>query len=305
MVNGHGEIKVLPEQDLLPAGRLLYRALNAARKKCGLSALNVRLRKPDPLMSHLYSQAPDCTWAVYQDQKLCGFIMGSIRDQQCHFPYFCVDPAHWQNGLGGLLLSSAVEDIAKRNLHFISGSLPGTILGAVGLYARNNLYPRKNIFLMRHDDPGAMTLPPLSDSLEPKQITTIDVLTEMNRLDCEVRGANRSVDHCYWLADDHYRGYVYYANERNMGYAYIHDSGMIGPVLVSRDQFLTDVVVHCLHELTALKPPTVSIWVSGKNFATIDLLLNTGFLFVENSMLMANRMFCDTRRYLPQSMVIF
>ncbi len=295
----------LPEKDLLSAGRLMYRAVNAVRKQCALPALTTRLRKPDPLMQHLYSQAGDYTWGAYVGDELRGFIMGSIRDQHCHFPYFCVDPAYWQNGIGGQLLSVAVQEATKRNLHFISGSLPGGTIGAMGLYARNNLYPRKNIFLMRHEKPQTITLPRRGNSLNPEPITTIDILSDMNRLDREIRGANRSLDHCYWLADDHLSGYVYYANERHIGYAYIHDRGAVGPVLVSRDQFLTEVIVHCLRELATMKPPQFSVWVSGKNFATIDLLLSLGFEFAENNMLMANRMFCDTRRYLPQSMVIF
>ena len=113
-------LSALQSKDLRDAGKLMYRALNVLRKKCGMPPIKVTLRKPDPTMEHLFKQSETVAWGAYSENSLLGYIIGSIRDQQCHFPYFFVEPRLWENGSGGRLLSTAVEEMHKREMHFIS-----------------------------------------------------------------------------------------------------------------------------------------------------------------------------------------
>jgi GNAT superfamily N-acetyltransferase len=295
----------LQEADLLEAGRLMLRSSNLQRKNAGLSTSATRLRRPVPMMQHLYSQDPDLSWAAYDGDKLAGFLISYVRDRQWYVGYFSVDPAYQGTGIGQDLLEAGLAKAQEMEMYFLSQCTFTYDLGAVGLCSQLGMFPRKNLFRLGRPSQGNWTLPTPPESLSMSRISSIETMAELNRMDCEVRGVNRAADHCYWLADEEYAGYVFSSGDRLVGYAYVSNIGTIGPVLVSRDMYLTDILTYCLTELITRNTKEIRLWVSGKNFGALQLLLANDFEFEETAILMTNRVFCDLRRYLPHSLVVF
>jgi len=298
-------IAQLREVDLLEAGRLMYRSINHSRKHVGLLPDTTRLRRPLPLMEHIFGQSPGLSWGAYYDGELIGFLSSHIRDLQWYIAYFFVDPRYQDRGVGRQLLEAGLAEAQRRDMRFLSGCTFSHNTGAIGLLSHCGLYPRKNIMFLQRVAGCNLPLPPRTTAIEMEPITTIEMVSELNRLDCEVRGANRGVDHCYWLADSNYSGFIFSAGGRVAGYAYFTHDGHIGPVLAARDMFLTDILNHCLHEMATNYHGDIELWINGKNFGGLRLLLETGFKYREVAVLMTNRVFCDMRRYLPHSMAVF
>jgi len=291
--------------DLPAAGRIMYRSANEFRKNAGLPALTTPLRQPPPLMQHIYAQDPKLSWGGYDGKKLTGYLISHIRDRQWHVAYHFVDPAYQDRGIGRDLLQAGLAEARKRDKYFLSGCTFAYNLKAIGLYSRLGLFPRKDLFVMQRSSKGDWPLPPRPGAITMTPISSVETVIELNRMDCEIRGNNRSADHCYWLADDDHTGYVFSTGDRLAGYAYISGKGSIGPVLAVRDIFLVDILLHCLYEAKDKKNQNIRVLVSGKNFASLQLLMNSGFSFHEIAVLMTNRVFCDMRRYLPHSLVVF
>ncbi len=304
-VTGAG-VEQLREKDLLEAGRLMYRSINSVRQENGLPPLTMRLRKPLSLMEHIRAQDPRLNWGYYQRGKLVGFLCSHIRDLQWYIAYFYVDPPYQGRGIGRQLLETGLAEAQGQDMRFLSGCTFSYNHQAIGLFSRCGMYPRKNLLLMKRAAQCNVPLPPRATAITMEPISTSETVADLSRMDCEVRGANRAVDHCYWLADDNYAGYIFRAGRRPAGYAYLNAAGTIGPVLAARDLFLNDILNHCLHEILQKQGGNeISIWVNGKNFGSLRLLLETGFLFSEIAILMTNRVFCDMRRYLPHSTAVF
>lgn len=295
----------LREADLLEAGRLMYRSMNYFRKRAGMPQETTRLRRPVPLLEHIYNQSPGLSWGAYHNGKLVGFLASHIRDLQWYIAYIFVDPLYHDQGIGRQLVEAGIEEARRRDMRFLSGCTFSYNTRAIGLLSHCGLYPRKNIMRLQRPARCKLALPPRTTTVEIEAISNVETVAELNRLDCEVRGANRSVDHCYWLADNNYKGYIFTAGGRTAGYAYITLDGHIGPVLAARDTFLTDILNHCLHELVQFHDGEIDVWINGKNFGGLRLLLETGFRYGEIAVLMTNRIFCDLRRYLPHSMAVF
>ena len=292
------------ESDLGEAGRLMYRTANLERKNSGLPPLTVQVRRSPPLMQHLFSQCPGLSWGAYDGQTLAGFLVSHIRDRQWHAAYLAVDPTYQGLGIGRELLRTAMTDARVQEMHIFSQCALNFNLRVVGLASRFGMFPRKDLFLMRRTGLEGWSLPPRSQTIVMDRISSVETVTELNRMDCEVRGVNRAADHCLWLAQDDCTGFVFTLNERAVGYAYFFRTGMVGPVLAARDVFMTDILVHCLHEVKEHKNDDVRFWISGKNFSGLHLLLENRFQFHESAILLTNRVFCDMRRYLPHSLVI-
>jgi hypothetical protein len=68
---------------------------------------------------------------------------------------------------------------------------------------------------------------------------------------------------------------------------------------------MQDIIAHCLNLLAKDEDVTPKLWMNGKNFTSLQLLLNHRFRIKEIALLMTNRMFCDMRRYIPSSLAVF
>lgn len=298
-------IEQLRAEDLLAAGRLLYRTADDVRKNAGLDPYGIKLRTAPPLLSHIYGQDPDLSWGAYVGDELAGFSTSHMRDRQWHVAYLFVDPEYQNRGLGSRLLKTGIQEATRREAYFMSQCAFMYNLKAIGLYTKLGMFPRKNLMLMEGPPACEVTWPELTSSIEGKLIDSTALLNDLNSMDREVRGINRTVDHCYWLADDEHEGYVFYHQGNLVGYAYVSERGFIGPVLTLRDSFLPEVVLFCLRILSQREATIPKVWVNGKNFTTLQLILNNGFRIKEIALLMTNRMFCDVRRYIPASLAVF
>lgn len=299
-------IDQLKVDDLLPAAKLMYRTADEVRKMSGLDPLNVKLKATPPLLAHIQSQDPDLSWGAYDGEKLVGFATSHMRDRQWHVAYLFVDPAYQNRGLGTTLLRTGLDEAQRREAHFTSQCTYIYNIKAVGLYTKMGMFPRKNLMLTEGPKITEINFPEPTAPIEPHLIDSTALLNDLNHMDREVRGINRAADHCYWLAEDDHDGYVFQQQNTMVGYAYISREGCIGPVLVMRDTYMPDVFLHCMKFLREKSPDAKPrMWLNGKNFATLQLLLGHGFRIREIGLLLTNRMFCDVRRYVGASMAVF
>ena len=299
-------IDPLKEDDLLTAAKLMYRTADEVRKTSGLEPKNVKLKTTPPLLAHIFGQDPDLSWGAYEGDKLVGFASSHMRDRQWHVAYLFVDPAYQNRGLGRTLLQTGLDEARRREAHFTSQCTFIYNIKAVGLYTRMGMFPRKNLMLMEGPKVSTVDWPAPTAPIEPRPIDSTALLNDLNHMDREVRGINRAADHCYWLADDDHDGYVFAQQSNLVGYAYVSRQGCIGPVLVMRDTYMPDVILHCIRALAEKSPDvTPRLWLNGKNFASLQLLLGLGFRIQEIGLLLTNRMFCDVRRYVAASMAVF
>jgi len=298
-------ITTLAESDLLGAAKLMARTVDSVRADAGMAPLGLSFKTTPPLMQHIYEQDPDLSWGAYDGDDLVGFAISHMRDRQWHSAYLFVDPDYQNKGLGAELVKTGLKEAEKREAYITSTCTFTYNPKAIALYTRLGMFPRKNLMLMEGPHCKEMVCPPASDNITPKIIASTALLADLNHMDREIRGINRSVDHCYWLADDAYTGYVFESGGSLVGYAYISQQGFIAPVLAVRDTFLPDIIAHCMQLLKDNYDVAPKMWLNGKNFATLQLLLNHGFQIKEIGMLMTNRMFCDMRRYLPSSLAVF
>ncbi|MEW5701049.1 MAG: GNAT family N-acetyltransferase [Candidatus Zixiibacteriota bacterium] len=298
-------IAPLSASDLLDAARLMSRTVDDQRTKAGLTALELKFKTPPPLMRHIYEQDPDLSWGAYEDDKLVGFATSHMRDRQWHVAYLFVDPAYQNRGLGTALLRNGLAEAEKREAYITSQCTFTYNPKAIALYSRLGMFPRKNLMLLEGPSCKEMECPEPTETVTPRIIDSTALLADLNHMDREIRGINRSVDHCYWLADDNHTGYVFSVGGTLVGYSYISHQGFVAPVLATRDTYLPDIIAHSLKLLAKECDDRPKLWLNGKNFASLQMLLTHGFQIKEIALLMTNRMFCDMRRYLPSSLAVF
>ena len=295
----------LAEDDLLRSAQLMSRTVDSVRASAALPPLKMPAKTVPPLLRHIFEQDPDLSWGAYDGDKLVGFATSHMRDRQWHVAYLFVDPDYQDKGLGAALLKTGLAEAEKREAYITSTCTFTYNPKAIALYTRLGMFPRKNLMLMEGPHCKEMSCPPLPESITPRLIDSTSLLSDLNHMDREIRGINRAVDHCYWLADDSYTGYVFAMGDSLVGYAYISQQGFVAPVLAVRDTYLPDILIHCMHLLTKNYDVAPKLWLNGKNFGALQLLLNHGFRINEIGLLMTNRMFCDMRRYLPSSLAVF
>ncbi len=269
-----------------------------------MSPLEMTYKTTPPLLQHIYEQDPDLSWGAYDGDRLVGFATSHMRDRQWHVSYLFVDPGYQDKGLGTALLRTGLAEAETREAYITSQCTFTYNTKAIALYTRLGMFPRKNLMLM--EGPSCRQINcPVPENIVPRLIDSTALLADLNHMDREIRGINRAVDHCYWLADDNYKGYIFSAGSAFVGYAYISRQGFIAPVVAVRDSYMQDIIAHCLNLLAKDEDVTPKLWMNGKNFTSLQLLLNHRFRIKEIALLMTNRMFCDMRRYIPSSLAVF
>lgn len=92
-------------------------------------------------------------WAAIEEQKIIGFIMLSLHNQECHILNLCVDSHHQHQGWGIKLLKFALTDAKENNITIAYLEVRRSNVRAISLYRkldfhligeRSGYYPTSN-----------------------------------------------------------------------------------------------------------------------------------------------------------------
>ena len=221
------------------------------------------------LFDHL-AQTGDQAWLA---EDAAGVVVGYARsinrDGVRELTEFFVLPAWQAQGVGRELLRRAFSaDGARRR------SIIATLeLGALGRYLKTGLSARCLILYCSAEPPRPN---PVSTDLQAARIADDGTdLGELNRIDGEVLGHTREVDHRWLLAGTEREGFLFRRGERAVAYGYVGDRS--GPIAVL-DPNDTEAVLGILESRAAERGlGDVGFWLPTVNREATAYLLGRGF----------------------------
>jgi hypothetical protein len=120
-------------------------------------------------------------------------------------------------------------------------------------------------------------------------------------IDGRVLGASREKHHRYLIQDPATRGVGLYAGDACVGYAYVADSGHIGPLAVARPDSMGPALRTALALAVETGSPRVSAFVPGASAAALEIAVAHGMRITLPMLLMSSHDFGDWRGYLPRN----
>jgi hypothetical protein len=195
-------------------------------------------QKRRSLYEHL-AETADQFWIAEQADKAVGFARSIVRGEVRELTEFFVVPDVQSGSVGGELLARAfpADGVAHRLI------IATTDLRAQARYLKAGVFPRFPLYYFWRQ-PEAVTV---ETDLEFVKVEAGGDTAVLGDIDEAVLGFRREVDH-RWLLRER-RAYVYYRNDRPVGYGY--SGGPNGPFALLESADFPAVLAHAESEAAA------------------------------------------------------
>ncbi len=244
---------------------------------------------------------PDGLWIAEDGGEIHGFAWSWVCGNVWFLAQLFVDPAHQGQGIGNGLLQRTMEHARK------SGAAHKALITftfnrvSQGLYMRHGLFPKMPIYLFSMArEQMRQTLPEL-----PLRTIAIDngaaVMQNLVEIDSRALGISREKHHRYLLDDPAAKGVLLYAGNDIVGYGYIGSNGHIGPLAVTRPDFLRDGFATMLKLAANGGAEKISAFLPGTCDGALSLAIDQGMRITFPMLLMASPGYGDWTQYLPRN----
>jgi ribosomal protein S18 acetylase RimI-like enzyme len=286
-------------QDLVRADALVVASINDLTQRHGFGT--IAASRPTNFQLFSLEDDPDGLWVAEDDDEILGFAWSWVCGDLWFLAQLFVSPGHQGQGVGHELLRRTFEHADRSgaaNKALITFSFNAV---SQGLYIRNGLFPRFPIYNF------SVARERLQARLEGPQLRcarleeTAPHLRSLAEIDARALGVSREKHHKYLINDSATKGFVLYAGDDCVGYAYIGADGHIGPLAVARDDALAAAFGTALRLGVESGSPQVSAFVPGTSAATLKLAVAHGMRITLPMVLMATQDFGDWTRYLPRN----
>lgn len=244
---------------------------------------------------------PDGLWVADDGGKILGFAWSWVCGNVWFLAQLFVDPTRQGQGIGNELLERTVEHARK------SGAVHKALITftfnrvSQGLYMRHGLFPKMPIYFFSVErERVRQTLP--EPSLRAIALDTgAAAMENLAEIDSHAIGVSREKHHRYLLDDPSTAGFLLCAGNDIVGYGYISPNGHIGPLAVTRPDFLQDAFAAALKLAADGSAEKISAFLPGTCDRALSLAINQGMRITFPMLLMASPGYGDWTQYLPRN----
>jgi ribosomal protein S18 acetylase RimI-like enzyme len=286
-------------QDLATTDALVVASINDLTERHGFGAMATS--GPPNFQLFSLKDDPDGLWIAEDGGDILGFAWSWACGDVWFLAQLFVDPAQQGRGIGNKLLTLALEHARK------SGAGHKALITftfnrvSQGLYIRHGLFPKMPIYFF--DAARERVMAGLPEPLL-RSIAIDDTAAHMKSLaeiDARAMGATRAKHHRYLLNDPGTTGVMLCAGSECVGYTYIGSNGHIGPLAVTRANFLGDAFTTALKMAAARSSEKISAFVPGTCNSALSLAVNHGMRITFPMLLMASPGYGNWTQYLPRN----
>jgi GNAT superfamily N-acetyltransferase len=250
---------------------IFMRAINDLEERRGRKAIDpADMDWMPPSVEHLARTDPDRLILALEDGEPVAFASAYRREAFWFLAYLFVLPAAQGKGLGRTLLERLLPEEPERPTVQLATIVEAEQPVSAMLYTTVGLAPRMPLYWLDGTPrPGVLPDPP--DGIASEPLSLERHAGGIDRLDRELLGYARPVDHELWAGESSAARAYLDADGEVVAYGYRADD-WIGPV-GAPDEELTAAIVG---DLAAAGGGSVTVQVSGSAGALLRLLLRAG-----------------------------
>jgi len=227
------------------------------------------------LYRDLAAQAPNGAFTARDDGTPIGIAFAHALEDEWFLSELFVEPSFRGQGLGLALLSAAAQDAGDVTR---SGYASSAELEAAAFLTRRGVALATPVLQVSGALPSEKELARMAAGEYRFQTSELEPSVfqhALNELDREVRGSARPLDHAYF--SEHARGIVFTRQAEIAGYAYVWNSGRIGPVVVASEAYAIQIFGFALAALHGMYRATwCSMLVPGSNVRIARTAMRAG-----------------------------
>ena len=258
------------------------------------------VRSPD-FQLFSWKDDPAGLWTAELDGEIVGSAFSWICGDLWFLAELFISPAVQGQGIGNELLKRTIKHGDK------AGALQKALITftfnrvSQGLYIRHGLFPRLPLYMFSGDcDVVIRHLPRVRLSSEGIENTPAH-LSVLRAIDISALGVSRHKHHGFLVGDPATKGFLFREGGDPVGYAYVNDSGHVGPLAVMRPDALEAAFATALHLAAENNAPQLSAFIPGASETPLRIAVDHGMRIAFPMVLMSSHEFGDWSRYLPRN----
>jgi ribosomal protein S18 acetylase RimI-like enzyme len=286
-------------QDLERADRLVVASINDLTVRHGFGAMAAS--HPPHFQLFSLQDDPGGLWVAEEGEEIVGFAWSWTCGDLWFLAQLFVSPEHQGRNVGNELLRRTFEH--ARNSGATTKALITFTFNRVsqGLYIRNGLFPRFPIYFFEVARDNLVGRPQVAQFRYAKLEETASDLKRLAEIDACVLGVSREKHHRYLINDPETRGVRLYAGDDCIGYAYVSNTGHIGPLAVSQTEALAAAFKTAIAVATENGASKISAFLPGASETALSVAVEYGMRITFPMLLMSTRDFGDWAGYLPRN----
>ena len=254
---------------------IFMRAINDLEERRGRDAIDpADMGWMPPSIEHLAQTDPESLILALEGGDPVAFASAFRREAFWFLSYLFVLPAAQGNGLGRTLLERLLPDEPTRGSGHLATIVEAAQPVSTMLYASVGIAPRVPLYwLDGAPRPGA--LPDLPDGISSEPLSRERHADGLDRLDRELLGYARSVDHVLWAGEASAARAYLDADGELVAYGYRTSDEWIGPVGAPNEE-LAAAIVDELAGAGDGDDGIITVQVSGSAGTLLRMLLRAG-----------------------------
>lgn len=304
--------RLATEADLGSLHRTFLAAVQDLDRRSGRPPVERPQEHYDWLRRHVM-QLDSGGWWLAEDESgtVLGWTSAVLREATWFLSGFWVRPEAQGYGIGGNLLRHALEyGRGQYRVHFVYASDDPR---ALALYQRFGMAARFPIWSIAGNPAGLADyqLPPeiITQAFSGSTASDRQSRAALDELDAQVRGARRPADHSLWLGyvgSGSFSGQLYWRGNQPLGYAYISNWGMLGPVVTNTADDFLPALKHSLAQAARRGFGYVHCDLPSINSAAVRLLLDLRWRINSgHSFFLSSAPLGMMDRYIPSGATLF
>jgi len=288
------------ERDLEPAHWALVESLNQFAMARAQPLVELDFQESLPLWRHFLGTSGEGFLVAEVKKRMAGFCCSIVRGNLWYLSYLVVAPEFQGTGIGRDLLEKALAEAQKnQEIEVMAAYTNASNWPSISLYTRNGIFPRMPMLKLGGNISGVCQATREVQPLEGEVAgLTEETIALIDDIDSKVRGANRDIDHRFWLGATGMRCYLFKEGEKATGYAYVCDDGTIGPLAALNADDVEKILCFCLNRLSSQGVDSFTLHVPGDNRGALFLLYDRGFKIQGLGLVMSSHPFGKWENYI-------
>jgi GNAT superfamily N-acetyltransferase len=231
----------------------------------------------------LFTNYPEGFWIAEDESsgQIVGVAAAVRRPPQWVLANFFVRPEAHGQGIGKTLLAKAYAATNEGCNRFAVHASQHP--SAQTLYIQLGMYPLPySIVFAGHRENRLTSQQALTAEEQPVE----NIQSLLNTFDQAALGFTRPRDHEWWSKGGSY--YLLKADAHEVGYFRVSAEGILGPLVVSNDQWMIEALDLAIQQQSALSAEDHNVFVPGQNRAAIQYLTACGYRLKEIELLLSS-----------------
>ena len=236
-------------------------------------------------------------WVAEVEGKLAGLTLSWVRGSLWYLAHLFVSPEHQGLNIGQNLMERAMKHHkgpAITNRALVTFAYNPV---SISLYARHGIYPREPLYWMEGPSQYVKTEVSNTKLRSERAVDFEKSRSVLSQIDSLTLGYPREKNHEFLFSLPSVRCHLFSTGNQPVGYAYVWQSGRVGPLATASHEIFRDVLRSAFRLAAAEGAVNVGIAATGSNEQLMHVALEQKMRILDNYLFMSSKPFPNFSNY--------